>query len=248
MPKNSSLTPEQMDQMLEHAQQALQSSVEKNNSRYGSPADGDIDFKRLSQDALSRLSPETMWEKEDYAAAKDAVTQKFGVDMPMEKLAELNEERRVAQKKLEGLEKLAVGDVLATPEAVAKNAQDIAAMKETIQGLNEGIEDVQMQVNEGRAIMNAKAERNGQDKKAIVAAANADLRSGGQNEAQGESQEEEKKSVRFAFQADATRHASRGGQEIGNHRENQGASVRSSGGWNAAKPDTSLPPSTPKLR
>lgn len=249
MPQNSSLTPDQMDQMLEHAQQALQSSIQKNSGRYGDPEEGFIDFKNLGRDALVRLDPDKTWQLGDEVAAKAAVIQKFGVDMPLEKLAEQQNELKAAQKKLEALEKLGKSDVLATPDAVSKNERDIAAQKKLIEELNTSIEDTQMQVNEGRAMMNASLEDNPMNKKDIVAAANADLAADdGKKEAQGEALDGEKKSVRFAVQAQVSKDAKRSGFQMGSQREGKDESVRNSQAWLAAQPDTAQKPSGPKLR
>lgn len=249
MPQNSTLTPDQIDQLLEHAQAALQSSIEKGNQRYGSPEEGDIDYKKLSQDALVRLDEFKGWDTADYAAAKDAVIQKFGVEQPMQQLAEKGEALKAAQKKLEGMEKLAQSDVLGTSEAVADNERAMAAVKKDIEAIKEEMSDLQVQVSEGKAHMSAVAERNQQDKKAVVKAANEELAGELQNEAPSEDQEV-KQSVRFGFQAARPKSQAASDVKIGARGQGQeeGGSVREAMKWTSAKPDTSQEPQGPKLR
>lgn len=247
MPANSSLTNEDIESLLNHADQALKSAMEKNSERFGAIAEGDIDFKKLSQDALGRMDPMKVWEDDDYAVAKSAVTKKFGLDVPLEKLAEMQGQLKAAQKKLDGLERLAGGDVLATAEAIDANQKQIEAMQKEIAGLEEGIEDTQMQVRAGRALVNAQSMNASGDKKARVAAANVDLAAekGAKVEAPA-ADKENQNSVRFAFQG-ASPKAARGGLQMGSAPaakagEGQENSVRGAIKWQAAKPDTSKSP------
>jgi hypothetical protein len=159
----SSLTPEQTEQLLEHADALLKSARESGSRLYGHLDDNDLNFKRLSEHAIAQLDHDAPWDADDYQAAMEAVIQRVGLEQPLMKLAEQKASLQALERRIEGMKRLDRGlgkgeereAVLGSAEAVVANKADIESAEREAVALKAAMEDTELQVREGQALVNA---------------------------------------------------------------------------------------------